>query len=77
MLGRIDYLPTVSVLSPNQTWYVQVAALIAGHVAGLAVAHDRAVTIFPDRRNALVSQLAFLALMVLYTLGGLWVLSRG
>ena len=35
------------------------------------------MTIFPDRRNALVSQLAFLALMVLYTLGGLWVLSRG
>jgi len=77
VLGPIDYLPAVSVLSPNQTWYVQVAALIAGHVAGLAVAHDRAVSIFPDKRNALVSQLPFLALMVLYTLGGLWVLSRG
>ena len=35
------------------------------------------MTIFPDKRNALVSQLPFLALMVLYTLGGLWVLSRG
>ena len=70
-------MPAVTVLSPNQTWYVQVGALVAGHVAGLAVAHDRAVTIFPDRRNALVSQLAFLALMVLYTVGGLWVLSRG
>ena len=34
LLGPIDYLPAVSVLSPNQTWYVQVAALIAGHVAG-------------------------------------------
>ena len=77
LLGPIDYLPTVSVLSPNQTWYVQVAALLAGHVAGLAVAHDRAVTIFADKRNALVSQLPFLGLMVLYTLGGLWVLSRG
>ena len=59
------------------TWYVQAAALVAGHVAGLAVAHDRAVTIFPDRRDALLSQFAFLALMVLYTVGGLWVLSRG
>ena len=77
LLGPIDYLPTVSVLSPNPTWYVQVAALVAGHVAGLAVAHDRAVTIFPDKRNALVSQLPLLALMVLYTVGGLWVLSRG
>jgi hypothetical protein len=77
LLGPVDYVPAVSVLSPNQTWYLQVGSLVAGHVAGLAVAHDRAVTIFPDRRNALVSQLAFLGLMVLYTVGGLWVLSRG
>lgn len=77
LLGPIDYVPAVSVLSPNQTWYLQVGSLVAGHVAGLAVAHDRAVTIFADRRNALVSQLALLGLMVLYTVGGLWVLSRG
>ena len=35
------------------------------------------MTIFPDRREALRSQYAMLALMVLYTVGGLWVLSRG
>ena len=46
-------------------------------LAGLAVAHDRAITIFPDRRDALRSQYALLGLMVLYTVGGLWVLSRG
>ena len=46
-------------------------------VAGLAVAHDRAVTIFPDKRDALRSQYPLLLLMVLYTVGGLWVLSRG
>ena len=52
------------------------AALVLGHVAGLAVAHDRAVTIFRDRQDALRSQYAMLALMVLYTVGGLWLLSR-
>jgi hypothetical protein len=77
LLGPLDYVPAATVLTPNETWYTQVAALVLGHVAGLAVAHDRAVTIFSDRRDALVSQLAFLALMVLYTVGGLWVLSRG
>ena len=56
---------------------MQVAALVAGHVAGLAIAHDRAVTIFEDRNAALRSQYAMLALMVLYTVGGLWLLSRG
>jgi hypothetical protein len=77
LFGTADFAPSLAVISPNTTWYVQVGALVAGHVAGLAVAHDRAVTIFPDRRDALRSQYAMLALMVLYTVGGLWVLSRG
>lgn len=77
LFGTAGVTPDLTVLSPNTTWYVQVGALVAGHVAGLAVAHDRAVTIFPDRRAALRSQYAMLALMVLYTVGGLWVLSRG
>ncbi|MDH5282033.1 MAG: fenitrothion hydrolase, partial [Thermoleophilia bacterium] len=58
-------------------WYVQVVALVVGHVAGLAIAHDRAVALFDDRRAALRSQYPMLALMVLYTVGGLWLLSQG
>ena len=77
LFGTAHVTPDLTVISPNTTWYVQVGALVAGHVAGLAVAHDRAITIFPARRDALRSQYALLALMVLYTVGGLWVLSRG
>jgi hypothetical protein len=77
LIGTAGVVPDLTVIAPNTTWYVQVGALVAGHVAGLAIAHDRAVTIFPDRRAALRSQWALLALMVLYTVGGLWVLSRG
>jgi len=77
LFGTAGVTPDLTVLAPNTTWYVQVGALVAGHVAGLAVAHDRAVTIFPERRAALRSQYAMLGLMVLYTVGGLWVLSRG
>ena len=77
LFGTADVTPDLTLVAPNTTWYVQVGALVAGHVAGLAVAHDRAITIFPERRDALRSQYALLALMVLYTVGGLWVLSRG
>jgi hypothetical protein len=76
LLGWADYRPDLAVLSPQTIWYVQASSLVAGHVAGLAVAHDRAVTLFPDRHEALRSQYAMLALMVLYTVGGLWILSR-
>jgi hypothetical protein len=77
LFGTAGVTPDLTVVSPNTTWYVQVGALVAGHVAGLAVAHDRAISIFPERRDALRSQYALLALMVLYTVAGLWVLSRG
>ena len=74
--ARPDSDPNIAIIGPNTIWYVQVAALVLGHVAGLAVAHDRAVTIFRDRQDALRSQYAMLALMVLYTVGGLWLLSH-
>ena len=77
LFGTAHVTPNLTVVSPNTTWYVQVGALVAGHVAGLAVAHDRAIAMFPARRDALRSQFALLGLMVLYTVGGLWVLSRG
>ncbi len=77
LFGTADVVPDLTVLSPNTIWYVQAGSLVAGHVAGLALAHDRAVTIFADRRDALRSQYAMLALMVVYTVGGLWILSRG
>jgi hypothetical protein len=76
LLGAADYVPNLAPLSPNAVWYVQVGALVAGHVAGLAVAHDRAVTVLPAR-SALRSQYAMLVLMVGYTVGGLWLLWNG
>jgi hypothetical protein len=76
LFGTLDYAPNIAPFAPNTVWYVQVGALVAGHVAGLTVAHDRAVTILPER-DALRSQYAMLGLMVVYTVGGLWLLSRG
>ncbi len=76
LFGTAGVTPDLGVLSPNTIWYVQASALIVGHVIGLIVAHDRAVTAFRDREDALRSQYAMLALMVVYTVGGLWLLSR-
>ena len=77
ILGTSDFAPNLAIVSPETIWYVQVVSLTVGHVAGLAIAHDRAVSLFPDRRDALRSQYPMLGLMVLYTVGGLWLLSHG
>jgi hypothetical protein len=63
------------VLSANAIWYVQVGALVIGHVAGLTLAHDRAVAYWGDYRQAARSQYWMLAVMVAFTCFGLYLLS--
>ena len=76
LFGTLDYSASIAPFSPNTVKWTQWGSLVAGHVAGLAVAHDRAVSILPER-DALRSQYAMLVLMVLYTVTGLWLLSLG
>lgn len=77
LFGTVDYLPNFGALSANLIWYVQVAALVVGHVVGLVLAHDRAVSLAGSPRVAVATQYPMLVLMVLYTVGGLWLLSAG
>ncbi|HEX5526217.1 MAG TPA: fenitrothion hydrolase [Solirubrobacterales bacterium] len=67
----VDY----NVLSANAIWYVQVAALVIGHVCGLMLAHDRALVYWPDYKKATASQYWMLAVMVAFTCFGLYLLS--
>jgi hypothetical protein len=69
--AKIDY----GLVSAALIWYVQVAALVGGHVSGLAVAHDRALVIYADATEATESQRWMLAVMVTFTCLGLWLLS--
>ncbi|MGD9736681.1 MAG: fenitrothion hydrolase [Solirubrobacterales bacterium] len=62
-------------LSPNLIWYVQVGALVVGHVLGLTLAHDRALVYWRDYRRASRSQYWMLAVMVAFTCFGLYLLS--
>ena len=77
LFGTVGYLPNFGALSANFIWYVQVAALVVGHVVGLVLAHDRAVSIAGSPRLAVATQYPMLVLMVFYTVGGLWLLSAG
>ena len=77
LFGTLDYRVNVQPLSADQIWYLQAGALVLGHVLGLVIAHDKALALFGSSKVALRTQYAMLGLMVLYTVGGLWLLSRG
>jgi hypothetical protein len=67
----VDY----SIVSATAIWYVQMGALVLGHVAALVLAHDRALAVYGSPRAATRSQVVMLAVMVCFTLLGLWLLS--
>jgi hypothetical protein len=68
---RIDY----SVVSATAIWYVQVGALVIGHVAALVLGHDRALALYEDSKAGTRSQIVMLILMVCFTCLGLYLLS--
>jgi len=75
LFGTSGYQIEYHVLSYAAIWYVQVAALLTGHVGGLALAHDRALVLYEDPEEAIRSQYWMLAVMVAFTSFGLWLLS--
>lgn len=62
-------------LNMNAVWHTQVALILAGHIVSVYLAHMIALDTFASRRQATVSQVPMLLLMVAYTGIGLWVLS--
>jgi hypothetical protein len=56
-------------------WWIQILLIVGGHVAAVFAAHRLALR-SSTRTNALLRQLPVVALMVAYTVAGLWVLAQ-
>ena len=76
LFGTATLAINFTLLSAVAIWYVQVFAIVAGHVAGVILAHDRSVAAFRSSL-AMRTQYALLAVMVLFTMTGLLILSGG
>jgi hypothetical protein len=73
--GTADWHIDYAILGSTAIWYVQVLALVSGHVSGLALAHDRALAKYRSTQEAVRSQYWMLVVMVGFTCLGLWLLS--
>jgi hypothetical protein len=70
LFGTAGNAVNFTLVSTSVIAYIQAGGIVAGHVAGVVVAHDRALALFPSR-EATRSQYPLLAAMVLFTVGGL------
>jgi hypothetical protein len=71
LFGTADASIDYNVVTATAIWYVQVAALVIGHVSGLMLAHDRALAIYTNPREAVRSQYWMLIVMIGFTSLGL------
>lgn len=68
---RAPILPAMGLV-----WHSQVGLIVFGHIVSVYLAHLEALRIWPDRKQAALSQLPMLVLMVIFTVAGLWILSQ-
>jgi hypothetical protein len=76
ILGTAGWQVHYGLIGSNVEWYVKVAMIVSGHVAGLILAHDRAVAIYSDARQAVRSQYWMLGVMLGFTMLAIWLVSE-
>jgi hypothetical protein len=76
LFGTVDAGINYSIFPQKDTWYVQVAVVVVGHVAALMLAHDRALTLYGEAKLAVRSQYWMLGVMVGFTSLALWLLAQ-
>ena len=74
LLGTADFEVSYWLsVHPTFLAVAKVLTVVAGHVLGVVVAHDRAIKLLP-KRHQLTGQLPLLVVMVFYTVTGLYLL---
>ena len=75
LLGTADalqgYFP-----SPALVWFLEIIIIVGGHILGVLAAHRSAVRLGRSHRAAVKSQYALTALMSVFTITTLWLLSQ-
>jgi hypothetical protein len=76
LFGTRTYRIDIAIVNAKMVWYVAVTAIVVGHVIAVYLAHIMALRVFTTPRQAVLSQIPMLGLMVAYTMISLWILSQ-
>ena len=76
IFGTADQQVKYGLIGSNVEWYVKVVFIVCGHVAALILAHDRALALYRDTRQAVRSQYWMLGIMLGFTLLAVWLVSE-
>ncbi len=76
LLGTAGYRVDIAIVGARFAWYTAVLAIVSGHIIAVYLAHVKAARRLQDRRATQRSQYPMTALMVIYTVCGLWIIAQ-
>lgn len=76
IFGTAHYTVNPTPLTPHVGWYIQLLAIVGGHIVAIYLAHRVAQGLYRQRGQVVRSQLPLVSVMVLYTFIGLWVVAQ-
>ncbi|MBQ0797352.1 hypothetical protein [Zhongshania sp.] len=76
LFGSAHWRPESVIPNMDWVWHTQVGLILFGHALSVYLAHKEALQLFPQRRQATLSQLPMLVLMIIFTCFGLWILAQ-
>jgi hypothetical protein len=76
LFGTADYGINVGLIGADFIWYSQIVLIVSGHVIAIYIAHVAALRLLRNPKLAMRSQYPMVALMILYTVFSLWILSQ-
>ncbi len=76
LFGTANHRIDLGVITAERVWWIAAAALVTGHALSVFVAHSEAMRLFPDRRQAIRSQLPMMVFMVGLPSLSLWILAQ-
>ncbi len=74
LFGTVTWWRSAILPDMNWVWHSQVALIVIGHIASVYLAHREAMLLAASPRQAALSQLPMLGLMMAFTASGLWIL---
>lgn len=76
IFGTAAYQINTSIINPEILWRGQVLFIVLGHVISVIAAHSMSLYIYKHNRQAVLSQIPMIILMLCYTVFSLWIIAQ-
>ena len=76
LFGTSDYQINIGIINARIAWLTSIGLIVFGHIVAVFVSHLESMRTFSNHRQALISQLPMVFLMITYTVFSLWIIAQ-